>query len=107
MSFINFADSDFTDTEKTELKRLVKQIEAERKKYNTKIDSDPSHIDGKSNIIQNSKYSDVLGDSNEIRDSKGSFVRGDQNIVKDSMSHLHIEGNKNKIYESYKAFIIG
>ena len=107
MSCINFADSDFTDNEKTELKRLVKQIEEERKKYNTKIDSDSSHVDGKYNIINNSKYSDVLGDSNEIRDSKGSFVRGDQNIVKDSMSHLHIEGNKNKINESYNTFIMG
>ena len=107
MGCINFADSDFTDTEKTELKRLVKQIEEEKKKYNTKIDSDPSHIDGKLNIIKNSKYSDVLGDSNEVRDSKGSFVRGDQNIVKDSMSYLHIEGNKNKIEESYNTFVMG
>lgn len=37
MSFINFADSDFTDTEKTELKRLVKQIEAERKNIILKL----------------------------------------------------------------------
>ena len=107
MSCINFADSDFTENEKRELKRLVNQIEAERKKYNNKIASDPSYVDGIYNVIDNSKYSDVLGDLNEIRYSKRSFVRGDKNIVKDSMSHLHIEGNENKINESYNVFIMG